>query len=66
MGGVGFKPRRLVAIHEVWSIVERMRWSVYTNVVVKRGWIMKHFQWSWESAYILRAKSLDMLCEKHI
>lgn len=26
----------------------------------------KHFQWSWESAYILRAKSSEMLCEKHI
>ena len=43
MGGGGFKLRRLAATHEVWSTLERMRWSVYRNVVVKSEWIMKHF-----------------------
>ncbi len=66
MGGGGFKPRRLAATHEVWSIVERMKWSVYRNVAVKSGWVMKHFQWSWESAYIQAARSSEMLCENHI
>ena len=56
----------VVVIYEVWEIVGWMRWCVYSNVVVKSGWVMKHFQWSWESAYILRAQSSEMLCEKHI
>ncbi len=66
MGGGAFKPRRLAAAHEVWSIVERMSWSLYRDVVVQSGWVMKHFQWSREFAYIQGARSSEMLFGKHI
>ena len=66
MGGRDFKPPRLAAAHEVWSIVERTSWSVYRDVAVKSGWVMRHFQWSWEFAYIQGVRSSEMLCEKHI
>ena len=43
-----------------------MEWSVIQECFGQECMVYNAFQWSWEFAYILRAKSSKMLCEKHI